>query len=423
MGALEPPGNLKASRMTTTGLFSSSAASASIASSASAVPYSRIRELAEIAMGMEGVLRLYFGESNLPTPQFIKDAATRAMQDGFTFYTENAGLPSLRRALASYYEARHGVRRDPATEIVVTTSGVQALQVGIRCVLDPGDEAIVLTPAWPNGSAIVQMANARVRQIAQPLTGGRYGIDFAALEAAVTPRTRLLLYTSPSNPLGWVATVEEQQALLDFSRRHHLWLMADEVYERLYYDGAAAGMSHAAPVVPSILKLATADDAVIVVQSFSKSYCMTGWRIGWIVTRADLASRAAQFNEFIISHAPSFTQKAAETALADGEPFVGELVGRLRANRDFCVEALRRMPGVTVPEPAGAFYLFPRIEGLADSFGFCKELLMETRLGLAPGVAFGEGGEGSIRICYAAERSILEPAMDRLDGFLRAGRR
>jgi len=207
----------------------------SIAPSARDVRYSRIRELAEIAMGMEGVLRLYFGESNLPTPAFIKEAATRAMNDGFTFYTENAGMPSLRRALADYYQRMHGVSRDPATEIVVTTSGVQALNVAIRCTLDPGDEAIVLTPAWPNGSAIIQMCNAKVVQVAQPLIGNRYGIDFAALEAAVTSRTRLLLYTSPSNPLGWTAKVDEQRALLEFARRHDLWLMADEVYERLYY--------------------------------------------------------------------------------------------------------------------------------------------------------------------------------------------
>ena len=383
---------------------------AAIAASARGVPYSRIRELAEIAMGMDGVLRLYFGESNLPTPQFIKDAAARALDDGYTFYTENAGLPSLRRALAGYYQSRHGVTRDPASEIVIASSGVQALNVAIRCTLDPGDEAIVLTPAWPNGSAIVQMCNARVRQVAQPLTGNRYGIDFAALEAAVTPRTRLLLYTSPSNPLGWTATVDEQRALLEFARRHGLWLMADEVYERLYYAGGE--------VVPTILRLATPDDAVIVAQSFSKSYCMTGWRLGWIVTRRDLAARAAKLNEFIISHAPSFTQKAAETALAEGEPFIADLVGRLRENRDFCVKALRSMPGLTVPEPEGAFYLFPRVDGLTDSFEFCRRLLMETKVGLAPGVAFGEGGEGSIRICYAAERSILEPAMERLARFL-----
>ncbi len=386
--------------------------SAVIAASALEVKYSRIRELAEIAMGMEGVLRLYFGESNLPTPQFIKDAATRALAEGFTYYTENAGMPSLRRALAGYYLRTHGVALDPGSEIVVTTSGVQALNVAIRCLLDPGDEAIILTPAWPNGTSIVQMCNASACQIAHPLTGDRYGIDFDAIERAVTPRTRLLLYTSPSNPLGWVATVEEQQRLLDFARRHGLWLVADEVYERLYYDG---------PAVPSILKIATREDAVIVAQSFSKSYCMTGWRAGWLVARRDLAARAAQLNEFIISHAPSFTQKAAETALAEGEPFIADLVQRLKENRDYCLAMLAKMPGITVPKPDGAFYLFPKLEGLADSFAFCKDLLMETKVGLAPGVAFGAGGEGSVRICYAAERKILEPAMERLGEFV-AGR-
>jgi hypothetical protein len=385
-----------------------------LASSVESVPHSRIRELAEIAMSMDGVLRLYFGESNLPTSQYIKDAAVRALAEGYTFYTENAGLPSLRRALAGHYRRLHGVEIDPASEIVITASGVQALNVAIRCLLDPGDEALVLTPVWPNGPSNVAMANAVVRQIPHPLCGERYQVDFDALEAAVTPRTRLLLYTSPSNPLGWVATEEEQQRLLDFARRHGLWLVADEVYDRLYYGGARAGCP-----VPSILKKASRADAVIVAQSFSKSYCMTGWRLGWLIARRDLAAKAAQLNEFIISHAASFTQRAAETAIEEGEEELARMIQRLRENRDLCVAALRAMPGVTVPTPDGAFYVFPRIDGLTDSFGFCRRLLEEARVGLAPGVAFGAGGEGSVRICFAAERSILEPAMERLGQFLR----
>lgn len=168
-------------------------------------------------MPMDGVLRLYFGESNLPTPEYIKRAATQALADGFTYYTENAGLPSLRGAIARHYRDLQGVTLDPANEIVIAASGVQALNVGIRAVLDPGDEALVLTPAWPNGSSIVAMANAVVRQVPQPLRGDLYEIDFDALEAAVNSRTRLLLYTSPSNPLGWVATESDQDRLLDFS--------------------------------------------------------------------------------------------------------------------------------------------------------------------------------------------------------------
>jgi len=386
-----------------------------LASSVERVPHSRIRELAEIAMGMDGVLRLYFGESNLPTPDYIKRAAVAAMENGYTFYTENAGLPSLRRAIAETYRRLHRVELDPASEIVVTASGVQALYLAIRCALDPGDEALVLTPAWPNGSSSVMMASAVVKQIAHPLCGDRYVCDFDALEAAVTPRTRLLLYTSPSNPLGWVATEEEQRKLLEFARRHDLWLLADEVYDRLYYPGGALG-----DPAPSILRMATRDDAVMVVHSFSKSYCMTGWRVGWLVARRDMGAKATELNEFIVSHAPSFAQKAGETALAEGEPELRRMLERLRENRDLCLQALSGIDGVTLPKPEGAFYVFPRIDGLQDSFAFCKRLLEETRVGLAPGVAFGTGGEGSIRICYAAERSILEPAMERLVKFLRS---
>jgi aspartate/methionine/tyrosine aminotransferase len=384
-----------------------------VAGSVLRVPNSRIREIAEMAMAMPDVLRLYFGESNLPTPSFIKDAAARALADGFTFYSENAGLPSLREALAGQYRRLHGVELDPDTEIVVTASGVQALHLGIRSVLDPGDEALCLTPAWPNGAAIVGLANATPLEIPHVLAGERYVVDFDALEAAVTPRTRLLLYTSPSNPLGWVATGEEQDRLLDLARRHDLWLLADEVYERLYYRTDAPGTP-----VPSILRKATRDDAVIVCGSFSKTYCMTGWRLGWLACRRDVGAKAGPLNEFFVSHATSFIQKAGEVAIADGEDWVLEQLSVLRENRDLCLAALRDMPGVTVPDPDGAFYLFPRVEGLTDSFELCRRLLVESRVGLAPGVAFGAGGEGSVRLCYASDGRILEAALDRLGTFL-----
>ena len=384
-----------------------------LASSALQVPQSRIRELAEVAMKMDGVLKLYFGESNIPTPEYIKRAAAQALEEGYTFYTENAGLPGLRQDLAEYYRRLHGVALDPQSEIVVTASGVQALNVGLRCVLNPGDEALVLTPAWPNASAIIRMDNAVPVEIPLALHGGSYAIDFDALGAAVTTRTRLLAYTSPSNPLGWVATEEEQARLLEFSRRHDLWLLADEVYDRIYYRSPELGTP-----APSILGKASRHDAVMVAQSFSKTYCMTGWRLGWLVARRDVGDRAAQLNEFIVSHATSFIQRAAQTALARGEEEIRHMLGRLKENRDFCLAALRQMPRASVPSPDGAFYVFPRIDGLTDSFDFCRRLLEETRVGIAPGVAFGAGGEGSVRICYAAERTILEPAMERLDRFL-----
>ncbi len=380
-----------------------------IAPIAASVPYSRVRAIAEIAMRMDKVYPLYFGESNLPTPDFIKRALDKAIRDGFTYYTSNAGLMSLREAISRYYQEKHAVTLDPASEILVTASGVQALSVSLRCLVDPGDEALVLTPAWPNGASIVDLIGAKAVQIPQPLLGSRFTIDFAALEAAVTPRTKLLLYTSPSNPLGWVATVAEQQQLLDFARRHNLWLLADEVYERLTYN---------IPIAPSILKLATREDAVFAVQSFSKAYCMTGWRLGWIAGRRDLVKRATELNEFAVSCPAGFTQRAAESALDWGEDFIGQLREQLRANRDYCVAMLRQVPGLTIPEPEGAFYLFPRVAGLTDSFEFAKACLLETHVGIAPGVAFGPGGEGSLRICYAADKTVLEPAMERLCAYL-----
>ena len=384
-----------------------------LAASAAQVPQSRIREIANAAMRMDGVLKLYFGESNVPTPAYIKHAAVKALDEGYTYYSENAGLPGLRRDLAAYYHRVHGVTLDPESEILVTASGVQALHVGIRCLLNPGDEALVLTPAWPNGAAIIRMDNAVPVEVPLPLRNGRYEVDFDALRSALTPRTRLLVYTSPSNPLGWVATDAEQDGLLDFARRHDLWLLADEVYDRLYYAGPALGAA-----APSILRKATREDGLLIAQSFSKTFCMTGWRLGWLVARRDVVEKAAQLNEFIVSHATSFIQRAAQSALAEGEPEFLRMLERLKSNRDFCLDALRQMPRVTVPSPDGAFYVFPRIDGLTDSFAFCWKLLHETRVGIAPGVAFGAGGEGSVRICYAAERSILEPAMERLARFL-----
>ena len=380
-----------------------------LAGSLDQVMPSQIRELATLAFTMDGVLKLHFGESNMPTPQRIKDAASEAMAEGYTFYTENAGLPGLRDAIAAKYAELHGVDLDAGSEIVVTASGVQALNVAIRCVIDPGDEAIVLTPNWPNASAIACLFGAVPKEVPFLLTNGRSTIDFSALEAALGPKTRLLVYTSPSNPLGWVATASDQQALLKFCRRHRLWLLADEVYERIYFGG---------PVVPSILRLCTRDDAVIVVQSFSKTYCMTGWRLGWLVSRKDLVHKATQLNEFIVSHAPAMIQRAGEHALNGGEDEIHSMVELLREQVIFCYEVLSAMKDVSVPRPDGAFYLFPRIEKMTDSFSFARALLTQTKVSVAPGVAFGRGGEGSLRICCAADRSVLEPALERFGRFL-----
>ena len=363
------------------------------AASLNGVPYTRIRELGELAMSMDGVLRLYFGESNLPTPKFIVDAATRALREGHTFYSENAGLPSLRAEIARQYRRLHGVELDPASEVVVTASGLQALHLAIRSVVDPGDEVVILSPAWPNSTSIVALSHGSPVDVPLRLEQGRYRLNFVEPIDALSARTRLVLLTSPSNPLGWVATEEEQRRLLEVCRERGIWLLADEVYERIYYAGDAIG-----DPAPSVLRLCHRDDPVLVVQSFSKSYCMTGWRVGWLVTRPDLGLKVAQLNEFFVSHAATFSQVAAQTALADGEDELRRMVGALKQNRDFCIEALGEMPGLTVPEPDGAFYIFPSITGLDDSFAFCLRLLREKKVGLAPGSAFGAGGEGSVRI-------------------------
>jgi len=380
-----------------------------LAQNLSTVAPSRIRELSDIAFTMDDVFKLHFGESDMPTPEYIKAAACQAMNEGYTFYSDNAGLLTLREAIAKKYFELHDVKVDPKSEIAITASGVQALNVSIRCVIDPGDEAIILSPNWPNATSIVSLFGGRPIEIPYKSNRSRFEIDFDALESAVTPKTKLLVYASPSNPLGWVANTSEQQSLLDFCRKHRLWLMADEVYERLYFDG---------PIAPSILKLCSRDDAVIVIQSFSKSYCMTGWRLGWMVARSDLIHKASQLNEFIVSHAPSMLQRAGEIALEKGEADIESLRDSIRKRVNFCFKALSSIQSISLPQPEGAFYLFPRIEGVTDSFSFALSLLKETKVSLAPGVAFGNGGEGSVRICCASDLSILEPAMERFAMFL-----
>ncbi|MCY3899611.1 MAG: pyridoxal phosphate-dependent aminotransferase [Caldilineaceae bacterium] len=398
--------------------------SPSLAPSAERVPVSRIRSLADVAFGMEDVLSLQFGESTLPTPPYVIEAVNRAAEEGWTYYSPNQGLPSLRVAIANLIARLHAVEIEPS-EIQVNSGGVQALNLAIKCVIDPGDEAVVLSPNWPNGSAMIEMCGGRAVEVPMARAGQRFTPDVEAMEDALTPRTRMLLYASPSNPLGWTATVAEQQMLLDFARQHGLWLLTDEVYERIYYggQGEAGGEegganAYSGQLAPSILKLCTREDAVIVVNSFSKTYCMTGWRLGWMVSRADYVQKAAQLNEFIVSHAPTMIQRGGEAAIAHGEDDIAAMVEEFQERRDFCAGMLRTVPGVNLPEPEGAFYLFPQLEGVSDSYQFALDLLRNRHVAVAPGSAFGNGGEGSIRICYAPDMEVLEPAMERICEFI-----
>ncbi len=390
----------------------SSMSNITVARSLDNVTPSKIRELADYAFGMDGVLKLHFGESNMPTADYIKRALARAVEEGYTYYTENGGLPDLRQRIAEKTFELHDVQIDPEREIVVTASGTQAVNVSMRCAVDPGSEVIVLTPNWPNGSEVARLYNATPKEVPLVFDGSKYRVNIQSIENAVSERTQLLVYSSPNNPTGWVATVEEQQALLDFCRRHDLWLLADEVYERLYYEG---------PVAPSILRLCERDDAVIVTQSFSKTYCMTGWRLGWLTSRSDLANKAKQLNEFIISCAPAMIQRAGLVALERGEDDINAMVELYQEQMSYCYDALNSVARVSLPKPSGAFYLFPRIDGVEDSFSYAVDLLNATKVSVSPGSAFGAGGEGSIRLCFASDMSVLEPAMERLTNFIEKG--
>lgn len=367
---------------------------------------SRIRVIADLADTVPGTLRLFYGEDTLPTPEFIKGAARRALEAGLTYYTPNAGFLSLRQAIARQVADLHGAELDPAREVVVTASGMVALNVACHALLGPGDSALVVTPLWPNIAAAVRLTGAQPVEVPLRLEGSRFVLEEADLEAALRPDTKVLVLASPGNPTGWTADAACWERLSDFCERHDLWLLADAVYERLVAEGRAA---------PSPLSLARARPRTVVAQSFSKAYRMTGWRVGYLVAPPEAARVMSALQEFVVSHAFGVAQEAARVAIVDGEPFVAEAQARYARHRALAVERLRSIPGVTVPEPGGAFYVFPRLEGLADSLAFCRRLVRDYQVGVAPGSAFGAGGEGHIRLCFAVDEPTLHAALDRFE--------
>ncbi|WP_175777544.1 pyridoxal phosphate-dependent aminotransferase [Burkholderia anthina] len=371
---------------------------------------SLIREVANAGFGVPDVLPFWFGESDRVTPAFIRDAAAAALRDGATFYTHNLGTTSLRDAIAAYVSARHGATS--ADTIAVTSSGVNALMLAAQMLVGPGDRVVAVTPLWPNLVEIPKILGAHVECV--PLGHGDAGwqLDLDRLLAALTPGTRMLLVNSPNNPTGWTLSRDDQQAVLAHCRRHGIWLVADEVYERLAFGPGGA---------PSFLDIAARDDRVVVVNSFSKAWAMTGWRLGWFVAPASVMGDLSKLVEYNTSCAPVFVQAAGEVALRDGEPFVQSFVTALRDARDHLVAALRTLPGVDVPPPPGAMYLFLRVPGADDSLAFCKALVREAGLGLAPGRAFGPEGEGFVRWCYACAPARLDAGVERLRDFLARG--
>ena len=369
------------------------------------LPASKIREVANAGIGREDVLAFWFGESDEVTPEAVREAAARSLRDGETFYAHNLGLGELRDGLAAYASSLHGPV--DAGRIAVTSSGVNALMLAMQLLADPGDEVVAVVPLWPNLAAQAQIMGARVRRLALQPRAGRWQLDLDALRAAVTPGTRVLLLNAPNNPTGWTLTRTEQQAILEHCRRTGTWIVADEVYERLYFSGDRAA--------PSFLDIAGDDDRLVVVHSFSKSFLMTGWRLGWLVLPRGHLDAIGKLIEFNTSCAPVFVQRGALAALQIAPDFVPALVGRLRDCRDRLLPQLAALPGVEVASPDGGMYAFFRVAGQDDSLAFAKRLVERHGLGLAPGAAFGSEGEGWLRWCFASrDLARLDAGVQRL---------
>ena len=374
------------------------------------LPGSKIREVANAGLGRSDVLPFWFGESDEPTPAFIRDAAIRSLNAGETFYAHNLGLPELREALSRYIGTLH--RPVSADRIAVTSSGVNALMLAMQALAGPGDEVVAVVPVWPNLTAQPGILGASVKRVSLQVRVGAWQLDIEALLAAVTTKTKVLLVNAPNNPTGWTLTRAEQETIVAHCRRTGTWIVADEVYERVYFKPGSAS-------APSFLDIAEPDDRLVVAHSFSKSFLMTGWRLGWLVMPPALTEAIGKLVEFNTSCAPVFVQRAGLAALAGAADFVPRLVQRLQHCRDTLLPQLVALPGVQVATPEGGMYAFFRVEGQDDSLAFAKRLVIEAGLGLAPGAAFGDEAEGWLRWCFASnDPQRLTLGIERLKRFL-----
>ncbi len=370
-----------------------------------ALPGSRIAEISALGMGDPEVVALWYGEGDLPTPDFIAEAANQAMRRGETFYTYKAGLPELRQTIADYLAGLYA-RPIAMERIAVTSAGINSLMLVAQTLIDPGDNLVIVAPIWPNIAAVVSIMGGEPRLVSlEPTPEGGWRLDLDRLMAACDSRTKGIFVNSPANPTGWMASGEEIAALMEFARARGLWVVADEVYNRLVYGNRVA---------PSFLEAAGPDDRLIVVNSFSKSWAMTGWRLGWMVLPADLLPTIEKLVEFNTSGSPTFLQQAAITAIRDGEPFVESFVARCRDAREAAIGGLQSCRRVAVARPEGAFYAFFRVDGVRDSLAFAKDLLARTKVGLAPGSAFGPMGEGYLRLCFARSPASVAAAVERM---------
>lgn len=370
-----------------------------------ALPASKIGEVAAVGFGDPAIVPLWFGEGDLPTPSFIGDAAVAALRDGQTFYTHKRGIPALRQAIAEYLTRLHE-KPVGAERVAVTSAGMSAIMLACQILVEPGDNVVIVSPVWPNINASVEALGGEARVVPlTPTPEGGWRLDIERVTRACDARTRAIFVNSPSNPTGWMWNREEAEALLAFTRRRGIWLMSDEVYERIVYDR---------PVALSLLDIAEPTDRIIVINSFSKSWAMTGWRLGWMVTSEALHPVLDKLIEFNTSGAPTFLQPAAIAAIRDGEEFVASMVERCRVGRDIVMAGLAGFSRVRVTPPHGAFYAFFRVDGMTDSLEFAKEIVRRCKVGLAPGAAFGPAGEGYLRLCFASSPERLGEALARL---------
>ncbi|MEI6759634.1 MAG: pyridoxal phosphate-dependent aminotransferase [Betaproteobacteria bacterium] len=374
---------------------------------------SRIREVANAGIGRSDVLAFWFGESDEVTPDVIRQAAIDSLQKGETFYAHNLGLLELREAISQYMSARHGPIG--VDRLAVTSGGVNALMLANQQLVDAGDEVVAVTPVWPNLTAQPAILGARVHCVPLTAGAGQWQLDMAALLAAVTAQTKLLIINAPNNPTGWTLTREEQQQILAHCRRTGTWVLADEVYERLYFEPSANGCA------PSFLDVAEPDDRLVVAHSFSKSFLMTGWRLGWLVMPPAMTPHMGKLIEFNTSCASVFTQRAGIAALHHTDAITPGVVAHLKLCRDTLIPLLQALPGVQVAPARGGMYAFFRLSGHGDSLQTAKRLVTEAGLGLAPGEAFAPEAQGWLRWCFASrDPQRLVQGVDRLRRWLAA---
>ena len=383
---------------------------------------SMIRQVANAGMGRSDVLKFWFGESDEVTPAFIRDAAAASLQRGETFYAHNLGLPELRDAIAHYATALRCPGASPivAERIAVTSGGVNALMLAVQALVDAGDEVVVVTPVWPNLTAQPAIMGAVVKCVSLRPVAGQWQLDMAQLLAAITPKTKLLIINAPNNPTGWTLSRAEQETILAHCRSTGSWILADEVYERLYFEDTVNGCA------PSFLDIARPEDRLVVVHSFSKSFLMTGWRLGWLVMPPVMTPQMGKLVEFNTSCAPVFVQRAGLVALQRTGDVTPQLVAHLKTCRDTLHPLLQAVPGVEVAPAKGGMYAFFRLsdqQRFGDSLETAKRLVVEAGLGLAPGNAFMVNprpeAQGWLRWCFASQDvARLGQGVDRLRRWL-----